>query len=321
MTKTILFLTFESATDLDLIGPIQVFATASSALEERSGQPAYSIVVASLGGGMVRTRSGLTIGSVSLAEVDMRHVDTIVVPGGRRSMEEGAEQPLVDWLVHNAGKARRICSVCIGAFLLGAAGLLVGRKATTHWRATDALQARNPSTTVLPELIYQQDGPVWTSAGVSAGIDLALHLVEQDHGRGLAMMVAKTLVVFLRRPGGQKQFSSALAMQSGGDASFSELIAWVTDNLTQDLSVETLAARAAMSPRSFARKFRASVGQTPAAAMETLRLEAAKRMLEDTSQPMKSIASKSGFGDQQGLRRAFWRALGITPSEYRERFG
>nr|WP_210201769.1 DJ-1/PfpI family protein [Mesorhizobium loti] len=316
--KTILFLAFDGVTDLDLVGPIQVFATASSAAEQSGGQPVYTIVVASIAGGMVRTRSGLTIGTLPLAEVDMRTVDTIVVPGGRSSLEDDAEPPLVDWLVQNAGRARRICSVCVGAFLLGAAGLLTGRKATTHWRATDILKARYPSTTVLPELIYQQDGPVWTSAGVSAGIDLALHLVEQDHGRILAMMVAKALVVFLRRPGGQKQFSSTLALQ--GSEAFSQLIAWAADNLAEDLSVEALSERAAMSPRSFARKFHGAVGQTPAAAMEALRLEAAKRMLEDSSQSMKSIAAKSGFGDQQGLRRAFWRALGITPSEYRERF-
>ena len=319
MPKTILFLAFDGVTDLDLVGPIQVFSTASSAAEQSSGRPIYTIVVASIAGGMVRTRSGLTIGSLPLAEVDLGNVDTIVVPGGRSTLEENAERPLVDWLVQNANRARRICSVCVGAFLLGAAGLLAGRKATTHWRATDILKARYPSTTVLPELIYQQDGPVWTSAGVSAGIDLALHLIEQDHGRSLAMMVAKTLVVFLRRPGGQKQFSSTLALQS--DETFSQLIAWAADNLAEDLSVEALAQRAAMSPRSFARKFHAAVGQTPAAAMEALRLEAAKRMLEDGTQPMKSIATTSGFGDQQGLRRAFWRALGITPSEYRERFG
>ena len=319
MTRTILFLAFDGVTDLDLVGPIQVFSTASSAGEQGSGQPIYTIVVTSIAGGMVRTRSGLTIGTQPLAEVDMDTVDTIVVPGGRSSLEDEAEQPLVDWLVQNAGRARRLGSVCVGAFLLAAAGLLDSRKATTHWRATDMLKARYPSTTVVPELIYQQDGPVWTSAGVSAGIDLALHLVEQDHGRGLAMMVAKALVVFLRRPGGQKQFSSTLALQ--GSEAFSQLIAWAADNLAEDLSVEALAAHAAMSPRSFARKFHATVGQTPAAAVEALRLEAAKRMLEDSAQSMKSIATKSGFSDQQGLRRAFMRALGITPSEYRERFG
>lgn len=319
MPKTILFLAFDGMTDLDLVGPMQVFSTASSATEQSGGQPIYAIVVASIAGGMVRTRSGLTIGTLPLAEVDMRAVDTIVVPGGRSSLEDDAERPLVDWLKQNAGRARRICSICVGAFLLAAAGLLAGRKATTHWRATELLKARYPSTTVVPELIYQQDGPVWTSAGVSAGIDLALHLVEQDHGRGLAMMVAKALVVFLRRPSGQKQFSSTLALQS--NEAFSPLIAWAADNLAEDLSVEALAERAAMSPRSFARKFHTAVGQTPAAAMEALRLEAAKRMLEDSRQPMKSIAASSGFGDLQGLRRAFIRALGITPSEYRERFG
>lgn len=321
MPKTILFLAFDGVTDLDLTGPVQVFATASSAAEERTGVPLYEIVVASLVDGLVHTRSGLRLATVPLGAVDMAKVDTLVVPGGRSSPDQDAEPALVDWLARHAGQARRICSICVGAFLLGAAGLLAGREVTTHWRAGAALQARHPTAIVRPDLIYQQDGPVWTSAGVSAGIDLALHLVEQDHGRSLAMMVAKTLVVFLRRQGGQKQFSSALALQSGADATFSRLIAWAADNLAADLSVEALAERAAMSPRSFARKFRAGVGETPAAAMEALRLEAAKRMLEDGGQPLKAIAMATGLRDLQGLRRAFWRALGVTPGEYRERFG
>ena len=321
MPKTILFLAFDGITDLDLTGPVQVFATASSAAEERTGMPLYEIVVASIAPGLVRTRSGLRIAAVPLGDVDMAKVDTIVVPGGRNSAEEGAEPALVAWLARHAGQARRICSICVGAFLLGAAGLLEGRHVTTHWRAGAALQARNPTAIVQPDLIYRRDGPVWTSAGVSAGIDLALHLVEEDHGRSLAMLVAKTLVVFLRRQGGQKQFSSALALQSGEDDTFSQLIAWAADNLAADLSVEALAAHAAMSPRSFARRFRANVGETPAAAIAALRLEAARRMLEEGRQPLKTIAIRSGFGDLQGLRRAFGRTLGVTPSEYRQRFG
>ena len=320
MTRMILFTAVDGATDLDLVGPIQVFATASGIAEAGGGDALYRIVVASISGGAIRTRAGLDIGTAPLAGIKIAGVDTVMVPGGRTATRAGAEPALVAWLARHGRSVRRICSVCVGAFLLGEAGLLDGRTVTTHWRSGAALQARNQSAIVRPDLIFQGDGPVWTSAGVSAGIDLALHLVEADHGRALAMEVAKTLVVFLRRPGGQAQFSSALALQGRNDPDFSELIAWAADHLSADLSVEALAQRAGMSPRTFARRFRAAIGQTPAAAMEALRLEAAKRMLEGGGPALKSIAAACGFADLQGLRRAFGRSLGVTPAEYRQRF-
>lgn len=318
--KTILFLAFDGVTDLDLVGPLQVFATASG-IQEAKGQGAiYRLCVASLAGGLVRARSGLEINTQPLAAIETSEIDTIMVPGGHAMQRGVTLAPLVSWLAQHAGQARRICSVCVGAFLLGDAGLLAGRSVTTHWRASAALQHRLPDSDVHPDLIYRQDGPIWTSAGVSAGIDLALHLVENDHGRSLAMEVARTLVVFLRRPGGQNQFSKPLALQSGDDPAFSDLIAWALDHLAADLSVEALAQRAGMSPRTFARRFRAAVGQSPAAAIEELRLDAARQRLEDGSLSLKAIALATGFGDLQGLRRVFIRRLGITPSDYRQRF-
>lgn len=318
--RTILFPIFEGVTDLDLVGPLQVFATATGIQEAKGDLPIYSLRVASVAGGMVRARSGLEINSIPLASIDSTALDTIVVPGGHAVRDSLAQAPLVAWLRENAARARRICSVCVGAFLLGDAGLLAGRSATTHWRYGAALQRRLPDTDVRPDLIYRQDGPIWTSAGVSAGIDLALHLVENDHGRSLAMEVARALVVFLRRPGGQNQFSRPLALQSGDDPAFSDLIAWISGHLAADLSVEALATRSGMSPRTFARRFRAAIGQTPAAAVEELRLDAARQRLEHSSQSLKAIASACGFGNLQGLRRVFNRVLGITPTDYRERF-
>ncbi|WP_448952514.1 GlxA family transcriptional regulator [Labrys neptuniae] len=318
--KTILFLAFDGLTDLDLVGPLQVFAAATGMQEAKGHAPIYTLRTASLAGGLIRARSGLEINSQPLSAIDIGTVDTIIVPGGAAAHDETARAPLAAWLAGNARQARRICSVCVGAFLLGHAGLLTGRSVTTHWRFGATLQRRHPDTQVCPDLIYRQDGPIWTSAGVSAGIDLALHLVEDDHGRSLAMEVARMLVVFLRRPGNQKQFSRPLALQSSDDPAFSDLIAWALDHLAGDLSVDALARRAGMSPRTFARRFRAAVGQTPAVAIEELRLDAARQRLEDSSLSLKAIATTCGFGDLQGLRRAFIRALGITPSDYRQRF-
>lgn len=320
MRGTVLFLVHDGVAALDLAGPLQVFATATGHVEAKGGHAVYQTTMASPEGGIVRTAAGMEINSEPLASIDPRSVDTVVVPGGGPAASVADQGMLVDWLAANAGGIRRVCSVCTGAFILGRAGLLDGRRVTTHWHSAARLQEMCPAASVEVKPIFLRDGPVWTSAGVSAGIDLALHLIEHDHGHKLAMDVAKTLVVFLRRPGGQSQFSAALELQSRDDPRFSSLLAWAADNLGGDLSVGALASRAGMSPRSFARKFRAAVGRTPAAAIEQLRFEAAKRLLEEGSLPQKRIAAMTGFGDEQGLRRAFCRLVGITPTAYRERF-
>ena len=210
-------------------------------------------------------------------------------------------------------------SVCTGAFLLAAAGLLDERRAVTHWTRCAELATRFPSVHVEPDPIFIRDGDVWTSAGVTAGIDLSLALVEDDLGRALALDVARQLVVFLKRPGGQAQFSAALSLQKSGER-FGELHAWIAENLAADLSVGVLAARVGMSERSFVRHYRAQTGTTPARSIEHMRLEAARRLLGDTALPVKRVAARCGFGTEETMRRGFLRSLGVSPQAYRERF-
>jgi transcriptional regulator GlxA family with amidase domain len=231
-----------------------------------------------------------------------------------------AEKPaLVDWVREKARHTRRMASVCTGAFLLAASGLLDGCRVATHWTRCEELARKFPALTVEPNPIFIQQGAVWTSAGVTAGIDLCLALVEEDLGRAVALEVARHLVVFLKRPGGQSQFSVTLSLQKGGSR-FTELHAWIAEHLTLDLSIPTLAAQAGMSERSFVRHYRAETGQTPARAVELIRVESARRQLADSTTSIKRIAVQCGFGCEETLRRSFMRALSVTPQAYRERF-
>jgi len=219
----------------------------------------------------------------------------------------------------HAAQCRRVASVCTGAFLLAASGWLDGRRVVTHWTRCEQLAQQHPRLQVEPNPIFINDGPVWTSAGVTAGIDLALAMVEADLGRAMALDVARQLVVFLKRPGGQSQFSVTLSLQHEGGR-FDELHAWISENLTKDLGVPTLAEQAGMSERSFIRHYRADTGQTPARAIELIRVETARRLLSDTGVPIKRVATQCGFGSEETLRRSFLRAMGVTPQAYRERF-
>ncbi|HUN53501.1 MAG TPA: helix-turn-helix domain-containing protein, partial [Candidatus Sulfotelmatobacter sp.] len=230
-----------------------------------------------------------------------------------------ANPALVDWLRRRAAEARRIASVCTGAFLLAAAGVLDGRRAVTHWEECARLAERFPAVRVEPDPIFICDGGVWTSAGVTAGIDLALALVEEDLGRSLALAVARYMVVFLKRPGGQAQFSTALALQTADDR-FGALHDWINDHLGDDLSLAVLADHAGMSERSFSRHYAAATGQTPARAIERLRVEAARRLLSESRTPVKRIARRCGFGSEETMRRSFLRLLAVTPQDYRSRF-
>jgi transcriptional regulator GlxA family with amidase domain len=248
-------------------------------------------------------------------------VDTLIVAGGGGVHAASQDDALVAWLTQRAGVARRVASVCTGAFLLARAGLLDGRRAVTHWSRCAELARRFPAVRVEPDPIFIQDGAVWTSAGVTSGIDLALALVEADLGRAAALAVARQLVVFLKRPGGQAQFSATLRMQHGsGGAGFERLHGWIADHLASDLSVAVLAEQAGMSERSFVRQYRHSTGETPARAVEQMRVEAARQMLDETREPIKRIASRCGFGSEETMRRSFLRLLGTTPQSYRERF-
>jgi transcriptional regulator GlxA family with amidase domain len=307
---------FPSAQILDITGPLEVFSTASRFL----AIPRYATQLVSSDGGPVLSTSGLEFATSPIAEV-VDDIDTLVVSGGRDMGEATADSKLVDNIRRLAGQSRRVTSVCSGAFLLAAAGLLDGRRATTHWAECAELERNYPNVSVEPDAIYVQDGNVWTSAGVSAGIDLALALVADDHGRKAAATVARRLVVYLRRSGGQGQFSALLAAQSANDEPVRDLLAWIPDNLTADLSITAMAARTHLSERQFSRVFKSEVGITPAEHVEAVRIEATCRLLETTLLGIEEIARTCGFGTPETMNRAFRRRLNTTPSDHRYHFG
>ncbi len=319
--RDVVIVVFPQAQSLDFVGPLEVFAAAQQ-LIERTGraEPGYRITVASLDGAPITTSSGLEIvPETSLANAP-RRMDTLLVPGGAGSAGVSADEAMLDWIRAVALTTRRVTSVCTGAFVLAAAGLLDGRRATTHWAAAARLAERYPAVEVDPDPIYVHDGPVWTSAGVTAGMDLALALVEEDLDREAALTIARHLVLFLRRPGNQSQFSATLAAQEPEREPLREVQRHVVEHPAEDLSVQALAELAHMSPRHFARAFVAETGITPGRYVERVRLEAARRELEDTSQPIAAVASTCGFGTAETMRRAFLRALGVAPAEYRRRY-
>lgn len=292
---------------------------------------AYRTTVASIDGGVLQTFPGLPVVTERLDSLDAEPIDTLIVPGVPVDQHCTLQPELVAWIRRNAPRARRVCSVCTGAFYLAAAGLLDGRRATTHWRDAPHLARRFPNVHVDADPIFIRDaGPegargdgervVWTSAGVTAGIDLALALIEEDLGHAVAMQAARRLVVFMKRPGGQSQFSAALAAQASAGGPFEALHSWMVAHLREDLTVERLAEHARMTPRTFARRYVDEVGRTPAKTVSALRLEAASRALAESRRPLKRIALDCGFGSEQNLRRAFVRRFGVLPLEYRERF-
>ncbi|GAB2849080.1 GlxA family transcriptional regulator [Streptomyces deserti] len=310
--RTVLVVLFDGVQSLDVTGPVEVFAGA-----EKQCPGSYRIRTASLDGAPVRAGSGLTlVPDQSLADAPRPH--TLLVPGG-----QGTRRPdprLVDWVRDHGPRAARLVSVCTGAILLAEAGLLDGRRATTHWAYCAKLARDHPAVEVDPDPVYVRDGHVATSAGVTAGIDLALALVEEDLGRDVALTIARHLVVFLRRPGNQAQFSAQLAAQTAQREPLREVQQWITEHPDADLSVDSLAARARLSPRHFARAFRAETGMTPGRYVDRVRLEHARRLLEDTADGVEEISRASGYGTPEAMRRAFLKALGTAPAEYRRRF-
>ncbi len=317
-TRQIAIALFPGVQSLDVTGPLEVFSGAGQLL---AGTPAaYEIRTLSFDGRPLRTSSGLTIVPDGRFEQVPRGLDTLIVPGGSGTHAAVRDDALLSWVSHTSARARRTASVCTGAFLLAAAGLLDGRRATTHWVAAESLARRHPKVHVDPDPIYIRDGEVWTSAGVSAGMDLSLALVEDDHDRELALAIARHLVLFLRRPGNQSQFSATLAAQQPAREPLREVQRSVVEDVAGEHSVEAMAARAHMSSRHFARAFRAETGVTPARYVERVRLEAARRALEDGEEPIASIAVACGFGTAETMRRVFLRALAVGPAEYRRRF-
>lgn len=316
--RRIVLLALPGAQALDVTGPLEVFSVASRLAP---GRPApYRPEVVGTKRGRLRTSSGLTLQiEASLSQL-RGAIDTLLVCGGPGVIAAARDAALLRALRRVARRARRVGSVCTGAFPLAAAGLLDGRRATTHWAACDALASEYPAVQVVRDPIFVRDGDVWSSAGVTAGIDLALALVHDDLGAQAALEVARWLVVFVQRPGGQAQFSVQLAHQTPERDALREVTAWIADHLDADLSVPTLARRAAMSVRHFARAFQRELHTTPARYVQRARLEAARRALELGGASVAQVAESCGFGCVEGLERAFRAQLGATPRAYRARF-
>lgn len=304
--------------ELDIVGPWEVFATTNNVLHDPRLAYQIELVTTSRKGSVIGD-SGLTLSAMRHYRIVPGHIDTLIVPGGSGPVA-AREAAVIDWFRATAKRVRRVASVCTGAFLLAQAGLLDGKRATTHWMFADELRRRYPRIAVDSDRIYTRDGHIYTSAGVTAGMDLALALVEEDFGSAIALQVAQRLVLFLRRPGGQAQFSTLLSSQASDNQPLRELQIWMAENLQQDLSVESLASRLAMSPRNFARAFVREIGVTPARLVERLRVEAARRELETTDHGLERIAAMAGFGSAEVMRRAFHRCVGTAPNLYRDRF-
>ncbi|MFT4184610.1 MAG: DJ-1/PfpI family protein [Rhizobium sp.] len=314
--RRIEILAFENAQLLDVSGPLQVFTSANeAALAAGLPKPYAAIVVAA--SAQTKTSSGLALATTHLPD-DEASVDTLIIAGGWGVNRACEDAFLVDWVRRRAAKARRTASVCSGAFLLAEAGLLTGRRAVTHWHRCNEFAKRFPDVKLEPDPIFVRDGDIWSSAGVTAGIDLTLALVEEDLGRKLALAVARELVVFLKRPGGQAQFSTMLSLQESSGR-FDRLHGWIMDNLGADLSLPALADKANMSARSFSRHYRQATGRTPARAVEDIRVEAARRLLEQ-GLTVSQVRIRCGFGSEETLRRSFLKTFGTTPQAFRDHF-
>jgi transcriptional regulator GlxA family with amidase domain len=314
--RTVVLVVYPGLQSLDLAGPLEVFA----GVDREIGRSAYRILIAATAPGPVTTSSGMdVIADAALADV-RGAIDTLVVVGGDGTAQAVADDVLVGHVRRLAARARRVTSVCSGAFLLAQAGWLDGRRATTHWSACDLLARAFPTVQVEPDPIYVRDGNVYTSAGVTAGMDLALALVEDDHGRDVALAIARRLVLFLRRPANQSQFSAQLAAQMAERDGLRDAQRHVLDHPDEDCSVGALARIALMSERHFARCFTEEVGVTPARYVERVRVETARRLLEDTDQGVEAVAAGAGFGTAETMRRTFLRILKTSPTEYRSRF-
>jgi transcriptional regulator GlxA family with amidase domain len=318
--KKVVMLSVPPAQGVDVIGPLEALGIASRMLEESAGRRGYDCELVTTAADLaIPTSSGVRIVAHKHYQQVRGKVDTLLIAGGAGT--RGPRDPaLLDWLRKMAQQTRRVCSVCTGAFLLADAGLLDGKRATTHWRFVASFARKHPGVSWDPNPIWVQDGSIYTSAGISAGMDLALALIEEDYGSALALDVARHMVIFLRRPGSQAQFSVALAAQAAERKSLQDLQAWIAESLAKNLSVEVLAERAAMSARNFARVFARELGSTPARYVEQARVEAARTQLAATDDSVDQIAGRCGFSSAELLRRSFLRHFKVPPSEYRKHF-
>jgi transcriptional regulator GlxA family with amidase domain len=308
---------------LDLTGPMDAFGLTNIGLQH-SGvacEPVYPIQVIAKQSGLVTSSCGLRIEADHSYDNIDDGIDTLLIPGSPDVSRVLADPGLTNWVRAMAPRVRRLVSICTGAFLLADAGLLNGRRATTHWAFCDRLASDYPDTAVEPDRIFLRDGSVYTSGGITSGIDLSLALVEEDWGREQSLLLARYMVVFLKRPGGQTQFSGFLVSDATNHPDLRALQVWIMENPAEDLHVESLASRMAMSPRNFARVFQAETGMTPAKFVEKARVDAARQYLGSSDEPIELVAAVCGFGDSERMRRAFLRNLGINPQDYRARFG
>ena len=288
--RRVVILIYPGVTLLDAAGPAQVFCTANNQEARAPGTPSYELLLASPSGGEIPSDSGVTMGTLSLAEAAAEPIDTLIVSGGIGVFDLFEERQVIDWIRTQNRSCRRLASTCMGAFLTAEAGLVDGETVTTHWNHIEDLRRRYPKIDVQCDPLFVRSGRLWSSAGVTAGIDLALAMVEEDHGHEVAMQVARSLVVFVKRPGGQSQFSNVLiAQQADGDGGFSELHAWIAGHLASDLKVETLARRAGMSPRSFARRFKRATGLSPHDWLLRQRVRRAQDLLETSDLTVERI--------------------------------
>jgi transcriptional regulator GlxA family with amidase domain len=317
--KRIVIVGYDDIMGLDLVGPMEAFGSAQVKAVSGAAEPCYRVTIAALQGKTFRSEFGLSLAAEkTLASI--HEADTVIVPGGRGLRQSGAPQKLSEWLLRTAGSIRRIASICTGIYGIAPSGLLDGRKVATHWKFAPDLAKRYPKLIVDPSSLYIKDGKFWTAAGVTAGIDLSLALIEEDFGPEVALSVARELVVYMKRPGGQEQYSEPLQFQLQSRSRFADLLPWMLAHLDQDLSVEMLAERISLCPRQFSRRFIQEFGSSPAAFVRRLRLDEARQRLSSADCTVEGVARSVGFSDADNFRRAFERCFGIAPSAYRGRF-
>jgi len=319
---TVVFVTYDGGNGVDLVGPVEVFGRATRVLREQGhAHPGYATTVVAPHAGPISLSSGLRIVPDGTLAAFRGAIDTLVLTGGVGSRAAAGNEALLTWTRGHARRARRYGSVCTGAFILAAAGLLDGKRAATHWNWAHELAEKYPRVRVDPAPIFIKEDNVFTSAGVSAAIDLALSLVEDDLGAEIALAVARTMVIYLRRPGDQSQFSAPLRLQQAAAPQVRDLISWAAEHPAQDLSVPALARRVGLSERQLSRVFKSELGESPARAIEALRVEAAGHALASSRASLDEVAARTGFQSAEVMRRAFLRLIRLNPSAYRARFG
>jgi len=318
--KHIVIVGYDNLTSLDLSGPLEAFSSAHLEDSTGEGTPCYKVTIAALGAKMFRSESGLRM-TASCFLSSLRRMDTLVIPGGCAMRTPTTSQKLANWITQHERNVRRIAAVCTGIYGIAPTGFLNGRNVTTHWKYSADLAKRYPALKVNANALYLRDGKFYTSAGITAGIDLSLALIEEDFGPQVALAVARELVVYVKRPGGQEQYSEPLKFQVESTSRFADLAPWIVAHLDHDLSVERLAERTCLCPRQFTRRFKQEFKTTPAAFVQRLRLDEARNRLSISGCTIENVAESVGFHDPDSFRRAFERHFGVAPSQYRGRFG